>query len=492
MPFLRRRELLSGVGLFAGAPLLGALCRNMTPDALGQTVVRKRIFMYLQDGGLGEDCFRSYPPYKSTTESFVPSGNPDGTIKLGSGYAPLQPYVNQMTFLHDLYHPFNAYNHSSHYFLSAAQMPGVPRAKMENNSTPPGPPPGITLDRLIGKAIGDKDQHSSLFFRGSGWSGLVSCEGPNALSTIYVAHSPQKSYAALFGGGLPGGGGDPAATAAYLADRRSVFDFLRGDLGRLNARLSAPERAKMDQYVDSIRRVETRLSALADPTKLAACTKPASGPAPVGGYPYANLEQLKAAGLDIAVTALECGLTKVVAVVFGSGEHSFLGNGLIGTHTMQHGFGDKPFSMPANEMHKRYYNYHANSMKTVLDRLSDRVRAREGNGTMMDNSLVVNLGASGVFHHGGASAQYAWLIGSAGGYFKKNTNRHIKYETGTHSTSDVFVSIAKAMGVTPKNAAGTPDRFGTERSPGPEFNATSRYKKPYPTVVNTGPNLDLT
>ncbi len=481
MPYLRRRELLSGIGLFAGAPLLGALCRNMTPDALGQTLVRKRILFYFTEAGLGEDCYSD----KLMPESFMPRGNPDGTINLGRGWAPLEPYRNEMIFLRDTYQPFNVFPHGLHYFLSAAQMVGIPPERFVSNSAM-GPPAGISLDRLIGREIGKNDLHQSISLGGFGtpYYGGQSSDGPNQRASILT--DPVRAYATLFGGGLPVSAGDPAATAAYLAERKSLFDVLRGDLSRINARLGAPERAKMEQYVDSIRRVETRLAALADPTRKTMCAKPAAPPTPDSRN--ANLEQVAASMLDMAVTALECGLTKVAMIGYNSASLGFLGGNYIGTHAMQHGSpptGGSSFTLPVDEMHKRFYNWHATNVKTVRERLG---AAREGNGTIMDSSIIAPWQTSGAWHHRGCMSQYAWIIGSAGGHFK-NMNKYKRYTT-PHSMSDVFVSVAKAMGVTPRNAAGTPDRFGDEQAPGREF--ISRPWQVFPTLVNTGPNPDLT
>jgi hypothetical protein len=263
-----------------------------------------------------------------------------------------------------------------------------------------------------------------------------------------------------------------------------MFDFLRGDLTRINARLGAPERAKMDQYVESIRKMEIRLAYLADPTKQAACSKP--GTPPATALRDANLEAVSAARLDIAVTAMLCGLTKVVAISFGSrgGGYPFLGNSLIGTHTMQHG--KEGGGLTVNEMHKRCYNWHARNVKTVRERLG---AAKEGNGSIMDSSIIAPWNATGTWHHRGPWFQYAWVIGNPGGYFGK-MNKYKKYTQYTHSMSDVFVSVAKAMGVTPRNAAGTADRFGDERAPGPKF-SFGYYTAPSG-LVNTGPNPDLT
>src|SRR5687768_7237664 len=98
MPFLRRRELLAGIGLWTGAPLLGAFCRNMTEEALGQVPTRKRLVFYVQMGGMGEDLYYDRTNFTAghLSKNFVPTGNADGSLNLGEGWAPLLPYKSEI------------------------------------------------------------------------------------------------------------------------------------------------------------------------------------------------------------------------------------------------------------------------------------------------------------------------------------------------------------------------------------------------------------
>ncbi len=202
MPHLHRREILSGLGLSAAAPLLGAFCRNMTPEALGQVVTRKRILFYLT--GLGWAADTTGKPSDT-----VLYGNEDGSINLGAGWAPLEPYRQEMIFLRDIYHPFNAGGHANHYLLSSTQLPGVAPTRITGNDTP-GPPAGISLDRLISKEIKGTDLHQSISMAATGGtSGAQSSDGPN--QPFPTTHNPVTAYASLFAGGLPMTAGDPAA-----------------------------------------------------------------------------------------------------------------------------------------------------------------------------------------------------------------------------------------------------------------------------------------
>jgi hypothetical protein len=258
---------------------------------------------------------------------------------------------------------------------------------------------------------------------------------------------------------------------------------MRADLSRLNARLAAPEQAKLAQYTDSIRAIEQRLASLANPSK-APCAKPAvpaaGGTALMAGY--AQVDQgVAAAMVDMATAALTCGLTRVAVISWeGQRGYSFLGDPHVGIHGMFHGFTEPPGNLsgiPIGEMFRRYHNYHAQNLATIRQRLGS---VREGDKTVADNTLITMLNTGGQYHHGGTSygGQFGMLLGSAGGYFK--TGRFIKYPMAERTTSDLFVSIANAMGV-------PITRFGQQESPDASV-ALRLTNGP----VNKGPLSDLT
>lgn len=447
MPYLRRREILAGVGLWAGAPLVGAFCRSMTPEALGQPLVRRRLLMYLDSLGHAEELFYQRG---QGARAPVPTAEADGSVKLGGAFAALEPYRREVLFVRNLHSPFNVNGHANVWMLACTQIPGLTAAQFDTPSQPK-PAPGVSIDRLIARQIGKNDLHMSVHLSGSrqgGSENLQSADGPN--QRVPMESNPLTAYTRLFAAGLPIAGGDTAATAAYLARRRSLFDFLRADIARLDARLAAPERAKLGQYVDSVRAIEQRLSAQADPAKQAACARPAAPRDPgsemvVGGMRVVD-EQAAASMVDIAVAALTCGLTRVVTLTWdGEKSYPFLGHAQTGTHAMRHGgaSGEPPLTSWV-EMHERYFGYHARNVATIRARLG---AVREGDGTVADSTLVTMMNSGGLWHHGGAKFgnQYALLVGSAGGAFK--TGRFIKYPKMERSLSDLFVSIANAMGV---------------------------------------------
>ena len=73
-----------------------------------------------------------------------------------------------------------------------------------------------------------------------------------------------QAFDTLFSGFVPTN--DPAAAAAAMRNRakgRSVIDFIVKDINRLNTRLAATEKLKLQQHLDSIRDLEKQF---AEPT----------------------------------------------------------------------------------------------------------------------------------------------------------------------------------------------------------------------------------
>src|SRR5205807_3513615 len=58
---------------------------------------------------------------------------------------------------------------------------------------------------------------------------------------------------------LFGEGGNAAARRAGLRNRGSLLDSFSVDIAKLKQRVGAPDRARLDQYLESVRDVETEI-----------------------------------------------------------------------------------------------------------------------------------------------------------------------------------------------------------------------------------------
>jgi hypothetical protein len=129
---------------------------------------------------------------------------------------------------------------------------------------------------------------------------------------------PVRLYQDLFT--LAGSSTQDAATLqAAVARKRSVLDFVKGDLGRLTAKLGHSDRLRLEAHLSGVRELERRL----DGTVTVSC-----GPVPAN--PYASPSQYDAWGrysnkarlqIDLLAYALTCDLTHLGSFLyFGGGE----------------------------------------------------------------------------------------------------------------------------------------------------------------------------
>jgi hypothetical protein len=119
--------------------------------------------------------------------------------------------------------------------------------------------------------------------------------------------NPRQLFDTLFGSGMVGGGDMGAAERARLR-QQSVLDFVREDATRLNTRLGAQDRQRIDQYFTaiSVSEVERQINTVPPAT----CMVPAQ-PA-TGG----NWHSKAKAFIDLTVLAMACDLTRTVTLQY--------------------------------------------------------------------------------------------------------------------------------------------------------------------------------
>lgn len=409
MRLLDRRTLLTGLGLGAGSHLLGPMVRSLVPEALGQTSKKTRLVVYINS--------------MSVPKEYLPQpGATDTAFTLGQSWAPLEKHRSEMLFLNRLINPFNKDLHGNRWPLSIA---------------PEGPgraPGGITFDRQIGAALTTTEPFPSLSLLPTAYHTDVGHSADGKGRVFPGEKNPIKAYQRIFGGDVTSG----LSPEQRLARKQSVLDFVRGDITRLQTRLAGPEKERLDQYLESVRGTERQLTSLV--TLTASCTRPGAIDPSLSKTDGDVRSEMFQAHLDIAASALTCGLTRVVTLQMGgdffeSGHYAFLGEDrLIGAHGQWHGD-------PNKNKHYKLYGYHAGNVAAMRDRLAT---VREGGATAADNTLFMMMNSGGAQHHDGWNTHWMLLLGSLGGQLK--TGRYIDY-AAQRSVSDAFVSAANALGV---------------------------------------------
>lgn len=291
-----------------------------------------------------------------------------------------------------------------------------------------------TIDQQIAAEIGASTLFSSLQTAATDTLGL-SFSGANARHPCEM--SPIALYERLFGDTFvpPGEGGLVSPT---LGLRRSVLDAVTADLERLNGRVGAADRARIDQHLTGVRELEQRLQKLQeDPPDLAACTRPA---APLEAYPdngdYPQIAERNAAMADLLAMALACDQTRVFAHFLTEPITNARFPGTSdGHHNLTH---DEPNPQPeVDSIVVQCIGHFA--------RLLDALRAiPEGDGTLLDHCAV--LGTTEVSYGRTHSVDdLAILIaGSASGKLVQDVHIH---SPTRESVSKVMLTLLRSMDI---------------------------------------------
>ena len=237
----------------------------------------------------------------------------------------------------------------------------------------------------------------------------------------------------------------PDALAAVRAQRKSVLDLVLSELNGLSSKIGSEDRDKVQSHIAGLRDIETRLEAppAMPPANGAACSPPTLTP----GYAKKLLDNDSFPALlkmqtDLTVAALACDATRIASLqwsrTFSMLRHTWLDKSAPAHHTNSHLTTDDAIGWQY-----RISAWYAQQLAYLLGKMS---AVKEGNGTLLDNSLVVwgydmNYGA---VH--GLSPSIAVLAGKLGGAMKTGSNGRLVDFQGKNDWTQLLVTICHAMG----------------------------------------------
>jgi len=270
----------------------------------------------------------------------------------------------------------------------------------------------------------------------------VECLDPTSLNRMIYAGAdqplhpevtPKAAFDRLFKGVMPTSptapAPDVAGAAREVARQKAVLDLVAGDLTRLRSRIGSEDFAKVDAHLEALSALERRIDAGGPSTPAGlSCAVP---PSPAGGGYDAKLQQMS----DIAVAALSCDVTRVMSLqwsyAFSHIKHSWIGLG--DHHGYSHDGQDRRVELSAID------NWYAKQVLYLLQQLDS---VKEGNGTLLDNTLVVVGRELGSTAH---RMERAPFIMAGGGNLGLTTGRWLSFDGEPHAK--LLVSIARLMGL---------------------------------------------
>lgn len=246
-----------------------------------------------------------------------------------------------------------------------------------------------------------------------------------------MVYNPRAAFEEIFGLG-----GSAEERTKRQRMNRSILDSITRDVARLRTELDAQDNGRLDDYLDSVREIERRIQAVEDRNRSGA--ERAAPEAPIG-VPDSWDEWVKIM-MDLKVAAFAANVTRVSALKLGRdvSDRVFPESGVDEAFhsASHHGETDEGI-----EKYAEINRYHISLMAYFLDKLKN---TPDGDGNLLDHSLVLYGSAMGDSHVHAHKMVPAVLAGHASGAVKGNL--HFKAESGTPQ-ANLLLAIMHKLGV---------------------------------------------
>ena len=408
---ISRRTLLRGVGASVALPWLEAMLpRQVKAAAALSRPPLRAAFIYTPNG------------YNQQT--FLPT-KVGRAFDLPPALEPLAGIRDEVTVLTGLDRTFVG-GTGVHAQCGACWMSSSPPSETLDG----GFPTNTTLDQHLAKILGNDTPLPSLELSCNDFTDnketryyeCISWVGPGYAAN--VEKNPRAVFDRLFG--RSNGGAS-----------KSVLDVIMADARAMQARLGKTDQHKLAEYLDSVRETEKRIE-LAE--KATARLKAPPFPIPTG-IPETRSEYLNLMA-DLFLFAFQQDLTRVVSLVVDPERWD--------SPRMFHGLFDKPQNhhvlthtkgQEARDAITKIDRFHVEFYASVVRKMK---AIREGNGTLLDSSMVVmGSGISDGDQHKYSNLEVL-LAGRAGGALAPRG--HVTY-AGDRPLADLWLSLAKTAGV---------------------------------------------
>ncbi len=421
---LSRRAFLRGVGAAVALPLLDAMVPSLTAEASTPAAperLRRLGYVYIP---MGCDGTRWTPP------------GGDRLDKLSYILAPLAPVKDHVTVISNLelrnaYPGTHATSNSA--FLSAT------RAKLTESADYHL---ATTADQIAAQQIGKGTQLPSLELSMDLMTLAGQCD--NGYACVYqnnlswsspTTPLPSEAHPRIVFERLFGDGGTTAERRAALKTKASLLDSVMDEFSQLKKQLGAADRAKLTQYLDTIREVERRIQraeAAAKDSPVRDLDRPAGVPSS-----YADHARLM---FDLQVLAFQADVTRVITFQLAreTSNRTYPEVGVRDPHHPLTHHGNDPAKV---EKVAKINRFHVSLFAEFLKKLRD---AKEGGGTLLDHSLL--LYGSGMGNPNQHDHDNLPIVVAGGAAGKMRGGRHIRYARPTH-LANLHLTLLERVGI---------------------------------------------
>jgi hypothetical protein len=424
---LDRRALLRGVG---GAAIALPLLEAMLPTqraAADPPAMPKRVVFFMSFNGAVMDRY---------TCKVNPTNDSD--FVLSDILAPLAPIKQHCLVLEGVamkssYDPEQ--RASAHQGGAASCLTGTwagPGNMDGGENKKAGWAVSESIDHALGKQLGTSTKFPAYYF------GVIPT-APDLVTRVFYQGkdapispnaNPYQVNAKLFSQL----GADVSAWQKRLQEREAVLDFVIDEIRDLRCKLGTADRMRLDQHLEQVEEIEKRLYLVAG--KNPKCV-PVAPRKTTDHYDFDQIPALGRLQMDQIAMALTCDLTRVAGLQWISpvngAVYSWLG------HQTEHHELSHANTPKANDQLVQINAWYADQLVYLVQKLKS---IPEGNGTLLDNTLIVWAEECGnPWTHDRIDVPWV-LAGNLGGYFK--TGRYLRFAHEPHNR--LLLSIFEAMG----------------------------------------------
>lgn len=423
---INRRNVLQGMaaGVALGSTSLGSTTLSKREKNGGRGGAPKRVIFFLQNQG--------FDPATCVPAGMKESGSLAG-VELPEPISPLEPYKNKLHIINGLHGQHTSPSHSAFFGALGGYRGGIGV-----------PPAGATIDHVISGQLPETmlphlcigmDAIENMISRPT----LATLSATGAGKPVFMHSNPKLLYQMLFGGIATGD------VKRKFEARSSVFNRIEEIAQQRSTTLPASERERYGGYVDGFREINglrEKLDTVSDHLRKFA---------PEYDDKFINPKfetDWHDSLLEIGIASLKAGLTNVLTIGSGRGEifGSWKGLGIVPAgHNLGH------MKQPENPIWIKIRQYNCRMLVKLMEELES---IPEGDGSMMDNTLIVYTSNNADKQHTNGANWPFMLLGDLSGKLKTGLYTRVG---GKRPINALYATLLHAIGA-------PCDRFNMEKN----------------------------
>jgi hypothetical protein len=247
--------------------------------------------------------------------------------------------------------------------------------------------------------------------------------------------SPDLAFQQLFGSAASASG----QGQARFRMQKNLLDFMVDDVRKVNDAIPSSEKDKLDAYLNAFEELQVRHTRLTNMSERIKANAPS-----LGDKFTSEVEEIRQeAHFDLASAALIAGLTNCVTLRLDNLTTVYSNLGL---SKHNHGIGHNESSRSQDECRDVIREHHCGLLADMARKLK---AVPEGDGTMLDNTMIIFFSDSANKHHGDCVEWPYVVLGGCGG--KLNIpGRYIRFpkygDPGCRTIGNWWTTLLNAFG----------------------------------------------